>query len=1049
MSLFKTFAIKVSFLFIVSTAVWAQTTTATISGTVKDETGGVIPGVSVTVISQEMGTTRTAVTDDIGYFQMPRLAVGLYNLRAELSGFQTSIVKGISLQIGREVVINPILRVGEISQMVTVTGETALVDTTSSTVAALVDDKLIRDLPLNGRSFTQLALLQEGIVTARNAGGSQLGNEGQKISINGTRISQTSFLLDGTEIRNHNNTTAGSVAGVLLGVDTVREFSVITSVASAEFGRFTGGVVNAVTRSGTNELHGSVFEFHRNSALDARNFFDPGESPSPFKRNQFGFTIGGPIRQNKTFFFGSYEALRDRLSTSSHGLVPDADAHRGILPEHLGGNVGVDPGVQPYLDTFPLPNGPNLGNGSGSYFFTNPQPINEHYFMTKIDHSFSDSDSLFARYTFDQARKTRVESMELWTFWSRNLSQYFTLEEKHIFSPTLLNVARVSFNRNAGADGHDPNQIPDLPESMKFIPLPGRGFGYIRTPGLDTWGPTAWFGSNVILNRFEYADTLVFTKGQHSVKFGANIARLQYNFLQTSRSRGIYQFQNLANFLQGRVQSFESIYGDYITQGMRESLVAFFIQDDYRMTSNLTWNLGLRYEFITNPKEVAGRFGNLDNPMDTQIRVGNPMFPKNPSLKNYAPRLGFAWSPFGNGKTSLRGGAGIFHDLIQPVNYYAWPQANVPFYPRATLRAPSFPDAFTSLPDPSSLIPGLWVTLQPEQSTITQYNLTLQQEILPETVLSVGYSGSHGTHLSHFADANTARPEYVNGRPFFPPDAERRNPNFSQIRAFHWDANSFYNAFKVGLRRRFSDGLQLQSSYTYGRSIDDSSNQTSYDGVGGIHSLFADDHKSSRGLSWFDVRHNWVVNGTYELPFGPGKPLGGNLNGFAGKLIGGWQLGGIMTLSTGNPINLLISFERSNNQATVDIVERPSLKPGANNNPVLSGGRDPNKYYDPSVFTVAEAGFFGDLARNTLIGPGVQTVDFSLTKNTSVGETATVQFRAELFNVLNRANFAGLTGRGANTVFRSPAGVPSATVGRIRSTSTTGRQIQFALKILF
>jgi len=1027
--------------------VLSQTTTGTISGVVRDESGAVLPGVAVTAASQDTGAKRDAVTDDSGYFTLPQLSVGVYELSAELGGFRTAVLTGIHLQIGQEAVLNPVLRVGEITEKVTVTGEAALVETTSSTLAAVVDERKIRDLPLNGRSFTQLAVLQEGVITPANADRSQIGNEGQKISINGTRVTQTSFLLDGTEIRNQLNTTPGSVAGVMLGVDTVREFNVVTSVASAEFGRFTGGVINAVTRSGTNQLHGSLFEFHRNSALDARNFFDGSKKPN-FIRNQFGYTVGGPIRRDKTFFFGSYEGLRDRLSTTSITNVPNVDAHRGVLPASVGGNVTVDPRIRPYLDLYPLPNGRDNGNGTGQYAFTNIRPTNEHYFMAKIDQNLGRSDALFGRYTFDQGEKSAFEDMALWGLAGRSRSQFFTLEERKVISGNLLNVARVSFNRTQNADAHFPNAIGNIPESLKFVPLPERDFGSIMASGIASWGPTLSNRKNNVLNKFEYSDTLILTRGRHSLKFGANFLRFQFNFTQTARSRGTYQFANLRSFLQAQAQSFDTIFGPYIKTGIRESILGFFVQDDFRMRDNLTWNLGLRYEFITNPTEVAGRLGNLDHPSDAQVRVGNPMLSRNPSLKAFGPRIGLAWSPFGSRKTSVRVGAGIFYDLIMPDFYYVWPQFNVPLFPRVTIPSPSFPDAFTSIRDTRGIIPGVWVVSEPEQGYVTQYNLTLQHEIFADTVVSAGYQGSHGTHLSLFADANTAVPQIVNGRLFNPPNSVRRNPNFGQMRNYSWDANSFYNAFKLGLQRRFSKGLQLQSAYTYSRSIDDATSHGTYDqnlnSPSGLSNT-PDDHRFNRGPSSFDVRHVWNVNGSYELPFGPGRAIGSGLAGLAGKLAEGWQVSGIVSMATGPPMNLLLSFERSRSRAGVDLAERPDLKPGANNNPVLAGGRDPTRYYDSGSFALPPEGFFGNLGRSAVIGPGVATVDFSLAKNTSFGEKATVQFRAELFNALNRANF----GAPDRTVFQNTTGIASATAGRILSTTSTSRQIQFGLKVIF
>lgn len=1030
----------------ITCVVVAQTTTATISGVVKDETGAVLPGVSVTVTNRETGITRAGITDDSGYFNIPRLTVGQYDVQAELTGFHAAVITGITLQVGQQAGINPVLKVGELTEKVTVSGEAELVETTSATLSAVVDDKKIRDLPLNGRSFTQLALMQEGVITPLNATRSQIGNEGQKLSINGTRTSLTAFLIDGTDIRNQMNTTPGSVAGVMLGVDTVREFSVVTSMASVEYGLFTGGVVSAVTRSGTNQLHGSLFEFLRNSSLDARNFFD--RTKPGFKRNQFGFTLGGPIQRDKTFFFGSFEGLRDRLAQTMISAVPDANAHVGILPASRGGNVGVNAAIKPYLDKYPLPNGGLNGDGTGSYFFTNVRPTNENYFMTKIDHQFSASDSFFARYTFDQGDRSQLEDMALWGLTGYNRSQFLTVEEKKIINPNLLNTARFAFNRSRNKDDHFPNAIGVLPESLKFVPLPEHDFGILQLGGLATWGPSVDNGKTNVLNKFQYADSILWTRGHHSLKFGADILHDQFNVNSTARSRGIYQFASLSALLQAQPASFDSIVGSYVNQGFRESFFGFYIQDDYRMRSNLTWNLGLRYEFFTNPTEVKGRFGNLDDPSATQIRVGNPLFGHNPSLKDFAPRIGFAWSPFGTSKTSIRGGAGMFYDLIQPSLYFAFPQFNVPFFPRVTLARPSFPDAVTSITNLNSIVPGLWVAFDPKQSYVMQYNLSIQQEIAPQTVVTVGYQGSHGTHLSRFLDGNIAIPQRVNGQFFFPVGAQRRNAAWGQMRAYTWDANSFYNAFRFGLQRRFSGGLQFQSAYTHGRSIDDSSSVGPFDGVvispNGT-TTFYEDHKFDRGPSSFDVRNVWNFNSTYELPFGTGRRFGQNLTGFAGKLVGGWQLSGIATLATGFPQNLLISFDNSRSARAIDIPDRPNLNPGASNNPVLAGGRNPIQYFDPTAFSVAPAGFLGNLGRGSVVGPGVATVDFSLVKNTEVREGTTVQFRAEMFNALNRANF----GIPSSVIFTSATGPASGTAGRITTTTTTARQIQFALKIIF
>ncbi|HIC43719.1 MAG TPA: hypothetical protein EYO73_05375, partial [Sulfurimonas sp.] len=458
----------VMFVFIFSVA-YAQNTMGTISGVVLDETGGVLPGVEITARNTGTEATRTVISDDEGRYRLPQLDPGTYELRGELSGFQTSILQDISLSIAQEIVLAVTLRVGEISERVVVSAEVSLVETTSGTVANLVNSNQVRNLPLNGRSFIELALLQEGVVAPLANQRVVNGNTGQKIVIAGAAPSENAMLLDGTDIKNQHGTTPGSIAGVMLGVETVREFQVLTSAYTAEYGRFSGGVIIAITKSGTNELHGSLFEYHRNSALDARNFFDRDfinwqeRSKVPnFIRNQFGFTLGGPIVEDETFFFGSYEGLRERLTTTNFSNFPSAKAHQGIIPLRFRGrpqcrgqavvgrecHLTIPDRMQPYIDLYPIPNGPDNGDGTAQYFYPNSQPTDEDYFVVKIDQKLSENDNFFARYTFSDAESTSVSESVRYSRLETTRYQYVTLEEKHIFSPVLLNELRFGFTRS-------------------------------------------------------------------------------------------------------------------------------------------------------------------------------------------------------------------------------------------------------------------------------------------------------------------------------------------------------------------------------------------------------------------------------------------------------------------------------------------------------------------------------------------------------------------------------------------------------------------------
>lgn len=1041
--MFAKLSLGFSFLLLFSSQISAQVTTATIVGTVRDETGAVLPGVTITVKNLETGIVRTLISDDGGRYRAPALQPGGYELRAELAGFQVGVRRGITLAVGQEAVVDIVLKVGELTEEVVVIGEAPLVDTTSSTITGLVDDRQIRDLPLNGRSFTQLALLQAGVSAFLNNTPGFFNGRGVKITVYGARFFHNSFLLDGTDVNDMYNNTPGSVAGVMLGVETVREFKVVTHNFSAEYGRAAGAVINAVTQSGTNELHGSAFEFHRNSALDAKNFFDPPDKPiPPFKRNQFGFTLGGPLRRDESFFFGSYEGLRESLGVTKVALVPDQNARRGLLPEAGTGRlveVGVNPAVRPYLEALPLPNGRNLGGGIGEFLFSFNQPTREDFFTIRIDQKISDSDSFFARYTFDDADAVRLPT-DLPIFQEPEVSrnQYVTVEEKHIFSPRVLSTFRFGFNRSF-------SEVFDEPMPKVTPPPPFRPelelMGDITIGGLSRIGTDFRVPIRNAMSLYEFSDDLAITSGAHSIKAGFLIKRIPWNISQWAQQRGSFNFADLEQFLRGRtVSGTAAVPGSDVTRSINQSLLGFYIQDDFKASDNLTLNLGLRYEFITVPTEKFGRMAGLRSLDDRAMTLGPPF--ENPSLRNFAPRIGFAWDPFRDRKTSIRGGFGLFHDQVITSHLIPTISLIPPFFVRQTRFGAPFPNQFEGqVIDLRSITPSTW-TLWPfdlKNPVMLHYNLMIDRELLPDTVFRIGYAGSRGIHMSRHVAGNPATPQILqDGRLFFPPGSQRINPNFSVISLRSYDANTFYNALLLSVNRRFSRGLQFQVSYTFGKSIDDLTQINASDArnadLGGQNPF---DRKADRGLSNHDIRHNLTLNYTYDLPFGPGRAIGANLAGLAGGLVGGWQVNGIVTVTSGNPFNVTVAGNHSRSQVGND---RPNLRPGASNNPVLGG---PDRYFDPSAFELQPAGFFGNLARNTVIGPGLATFDFSLVKNNNISERFNLQFRAEFFNLFNRPNFAtplrvALSARGV---------IPTA--GKITETVTTSRQIQFGLKLIF
>ena len=1048
-------------------------TTGRILGVVSDETGAVLPGATILATHIDTNRVRTAITDDEGRYRLVELPVGAYEVQAELTGFTTEVRRPITLTIAGEVALGFTLRVGGLEERVVVTGEAPLVETTNAITGGLVSDQQIRDLPLNGRDFAQLALLQEGVVQASHIVGTQVGNEGVKLSLVGTRMTQTAFLLDGTDIRNHMGGVPAGAAGTVAGVETVREFKVITGAYSAEYGRFSGGVITAVTKSGTNEVHGSIYEFHRNSALDARNFFDrvptnPTQRSDPpnFVRNQFGFSLGGPIVKDQTFLFAGYEGYRQRLTTTRTFFVPTVLARQGILPS---GNVTVPDRMQPVLALFPLPNGRDLGNGIAEYIIGTPAPRNQDTVTIRIDHQFSDSNSFFARYTFDESDRQNVSTL----ITDQELEyryQYLTLSEKTIISPNLINELRFGFTRSK-ANQRPVESVPIDPAlrfSRQAEPLYGR---LVAMGGLSSIG--AFLQLLQFPENYQYSDDLSWTRGNHFLKMGVHFTRFHYNTSILVRAHGFYVVGGLSRFLRGQAVRFEGFATESYLAGMRQNLVGLYLQDDWKLKPGFTVNLGLRYEFITSPTEVGtgesvgfpeieGRIANLVNILDSEQHLGNPYF-ENPSLLNFSPRIGFAWDVFGNAKTSLRGGTGIFYDQVLSNVYQGAPVFNSPFALKISNSAfgrgrPVFPEIGLGA-DPyarADFTPTAWAMGDVKQSYIMQFSLNLQQEILPNTVLSLAYQGSQGRHLGRLTnDANLgipvkfdssqypdeAGPEF-NGRTFFPAGLQRRNPNFSSVRMEIWDANSFYNSFKLGVKKRFSSGLQFQLSYTNAAFIDDSSNVGHFDSSGVLSSLDPDDRKANRGWSAGYTRHSFSTNFSYDLPF--------DLSGAAGSLLGGWQVNGIVSAASGPPKGYEMTFDRARSLQG-ELEQRPEAVAGSSNSPVLSDGRDPNRYFDVGAFTLPPEGFFGNVGRNTLITPGIFTVDFGLTKSFSLLEETTLQFKAEFFNIFNRVNF----GQPNTTIFNNANTdangnfIPLPTAGTITSTSTTSRQIQFALKILF
>jgi hypothetical protein len=834
-----------------------------------------------------------------------------------------------------------------------------------------------------------------------------------------------------------------------MGSETVQEIQIVTNNYSAEYRSAAGGIVSAITKSGTNTLHGSLFEFFRNDALDSANHFDKKfNNPKPqFERNQFGGSFGGPIRRNKLFFFGSYEGLREDLGRTQTIRVPSMNARQGRLAN--GTVVAVNPRIVPYLNLYPVPGqGNTIVQDFGDTVLiagTLNQPTRNNFATGKLDYQLNQSNTLSGTYNWDKGERSPFGILG-------DLGGAGTRSRKHVASArwtSVLTSASVNEFHFGFSDSQPEGDVP-----LSDFDFAGQGLifrsdrtrmGEINVPGVVDGIGYRVDQSSYRQRAYMLKESYSLARTNHSFRMGGELTYYRYNVASCSRGcNGVWEFRSISDLVRANARRFDVMLpgGDIVSRDMRQSLIGAYFQDNWRATSDLTLNLGLRYEFASTIKEVDDKVSNLINFTDRDVTVG--VLYKNPTAKSFSPRVGFVWAP-GEGKSSVRGGFGIFYEHPMLYNIRTSLQELPPFtlVGRIEQAGIDFPNAFFTQLATASARPNIR-TFQYEldQTYMYRWSLTFQRQFWTNWVATADYTGSRGLHLWQQSLPNIRKwqgwPEQPPpGTPkFFPAGAPLINPNFGEMRLQHSNANSYYNGGSVAVQKRLSAGFQFQAAFTYSKAIDDSSGVTS----GGDElpqdqrGIYAWDMYLKRGLSSYDIRKVFTANMSYELPWGR------DLTGVAGVLARGWQVNSIITLSDGYPLSVEELSDAQSARIGDDENLRPDLIPGGNNNPVTG---DPDRWFDVSQFTPARIGFFGNLGRNTVTSPGLATVDLSVFKNIDMGGGRRLQFRVETFNLFNRTNF----GTPDMNAFVNEQ--PNPTAGLITRTRTPARQMQLGLRLIF
>jgi len=1021
---------------------------AAINGTVSDKTGAVIPGVTIRAINIATNQTMETISNDSGFYAFPSLLLGAYTVEAELEGFQKFKQTGMNLQVGANVRLNIILEVGNLAEVITVEANVDLVTTTDATLGQVINDQIIERMPLNGRNFVQLARLSPGV-----NGGTQGYFDGTTgdaetmryywagnaaISANGVRENQNNYLLDGVD---NNESFVGTIS-IFPNLDAIAEFSVETTNASAEFGRAGGAVVNATLKSGSNDFHGTAFWFVRNEAFDANSWENNknGREKTPLRQNQFGYTLGGPIIKDKTFFFTDYQGLRLRIPQTTEVSVPTV-AQRSA--SYYTGTV--DPTAINYFNAFPLPN--VAGTDNRYYAAEKARHTTSDQFNVRIDHNFSESDTLFGRFSYarDYTQLDSTFPDPLYAGWAagKNLgnTRGLAFGETHIFSPSVANEFRLGFHRVHL--GWFPTNYQQ--NSAEEIGIPGVNFDDLTSgmPLIHVEG-IEWVGDygpyTLPENTYTFTDNISWINGNHSFKFGVNINRRQQNYFQQDWGKGFYEFGNVNDCATAWAYHVAkgALHG---TVGMRSWEYGFFIQDDWKVSERLTLNLGLRWDIFPSQSEVADRMANFDPATQTMILAdGGGMV--DTEWNNFGPRVGFAYALTGDNKTVLRGGYGIYYSVENGglgtslasaypfnnvANDYTWGLYNlsvaIPYPPDAD---PTEPRGQLKWRDPQSATPY-----------VQQWNLTGERELVTDLLLSVSYVGTRGTKLGAVRNINMPPLEdgVVGPRPY--------DEISDNIMAYEFRANSYYHALQTKIDKRFSNSFAILAAYTWSHSIDDSPGAFAGNGNGGLAAEPQDVYNlaAERANAGYDLRHRFSASWIWDLPFGQGRAYGSDIPTWANMIIGGWQLNGVWTWQSG----AWMSVNVWNRQGSLPIHWGSTRPDRIGDGNFDYGERTPDHWFDYAAFDdkLNEPVHYGNAGRNIINGPRYNSIDFSLFKDFKIYEEQKVEFRWEVFNLFNHSQF-NFPESSVNSESWN------GNIGKISSTrNASWRIMQFSLKYIF